>query len=88
MSSLAALTPLPELVAIQNLLPDASNTSDRDWVEERLEIPAGTPRRKAILNSVYAVWRLRRIEDDVMNRELWQSHLASWLVRIWRLFSW
>ena len=76
------LPPLPQLDAVGQLLPDASGPSDKEWTEESLKIPEGTVRRKAIINTVHAIWRLRRIEEDVNADDQWKwhKHLAFWLV--------
>lgn len=82
MSAQANLPLLPLLKEASKLLPNPSRPSDQEWTEEGLNIPEGTLRRKAIINTVHEIWRLRNIEEDVeaKNKPVWHRHLAYWLV--------
>jgi hypothetical protein len=64
--------------------PDPSSADDSRWTRKALlpelaKVPVEA--REAVLESVIAIWRLKKTEEEGPDDPVWEDHLEAWLVR-------
>jgi hypothetical protein len=81
-----AVVPILELVSelvVKRVEPSEENNAGVGWTARGLtpSLARNAPERAALLESMIALWRLKKVEGTGLYDVIWRDHFVAWMVR-------